>query len=107
MAANPDSALKLGQARAAAILAGANHALPIAEYTALQIKRAAVGRGHAAKPQVQHMVKALLGLSAAPPADAADALACAICHANHDVGARVLPRGIGRGRGGRGLRYMP
>ncbi|HLE94582.1 MAG TPA: crossover junction endodeoxyribonuclease RuvC, partial [Sulfuricaulis sp.] len=73
MARNADSALKLGQARGAAILAGANQALEIAEYTALQIKRAAVGKGHAGKQQVQHMVKALLRLDALPPADAADA----------------------------------
>jgi crossover junction endodeoxyribonuclease RuvC len=90
LARNADSALKLGQARGAAILAGANHTLEIAEYTALQIKRAAVGRGHAGKQQVQHMVKALLGLSAAPQADAADALACAICHAHHAVGLQAL-----------------
>ena len=99
MARNADSALKLGQARGAAILAGANQTLDIAEYTALQIKRAAVGKGHAGKPQVQHMVKALLGLSAAPQADAADALACAICHAHHAVGLQTLPRRAARRRG--------
>ena len=99
MARNADSALKLGQARGAAILAGANQTLDIAEYTALQIKRAAVGKGHAGKQQVQHMVKALLGLSAAPPADAADALACAICHAHHAVGLQTLPRRAARRRG--------
>ena len=101
MARNADSALKLGQARAAAILAGVNRALPVSEYTALQIKRAAVGKGHAGKQQVQHMVKALLGLSAAPQADAADALACAICHAHHAVGLRSLPP---RRAGRRGMR---
>jgi crossover junction endodeoxyribonuclease RuvC len=99
MAKNADSALKLGQARGAAILAGANQMLTVAEYTALQIKRAAVGKGHADKQQVQHMVKALLGLSSAPPADAADALACAICHANHAVGLQSMERGRVRGRG--------
>ncbi|MHB8535096.1 MAG: crossover junction endodeoxyribonuclease RuvC [Sulfuricaulis sp.] len=99
MARNADSALKLGQARGAAILAGAHRALEVAEYSALQIKRAAVGKGHAGKQQVQHMVKALLGLSAAPPADAADALACAICHAHHAVGLRALPRRAPRRRG--------
>jgi len=104
MARNADSALKLGQARGAAIAAGANHALPLAEYTALQIKRAVVGRGAADKRQVQHMVRALLGLSGAPPADAADALAAAICHAHHanGVGALMRPRRR-RGRGLRGL----
>jgi len=86
MAKNADSALKLGQARGAAILAGVNQMLGIAEYTALQIKRAAVGKGHADKQQVQHMVKALLSLSSIPPTDAADALACAICHGHHAVG---------------------
>ena len=102
MAKNADSALKLGQARGAAILAGINQALAIAEYTALQIKRAAVGKGHADKQQVQHMVKALLQLSAAPPADAADALACAICHAHHAVGLQSLPARRPAGR--RGMR---
>jgi crossover junction endodeoxyribonuclease RuvC len=102
MAKNADSALKLGQARGAAILAGANQLLDIAEYTALQIKRAAVGKGHAGKQQVQHMVKALLGLSAMPQADAADALACAICHAHHAVGLQSLPRRRASGR--RGMR---
>jgi crossover junction endodeoxyribonuclease RuvC len=106
MAVNADSALKLGQARGAAILAGVNHALPVAEYTALQIKRAAVGKGHAQKTQVQHMVRALLKLPAAPGADAADALACAICHAHTDVGRNALPAGPGRGRRRRGLRYI-
>lgn len=106
MAANADSALKLGQARGAAILAGVNHSLPVAEYTALQIKRAAVGKGHAEKTQVQHMVRALLNLPAAPQADAADALACAICHAHHDAGKKAMSAGIGRGGGRRGLRYI-
>lgn len=104
MAVNADSALKLGQARGAAILAGVNHSLPVSEYTALQIKRAAVGKGHAAKSQVQHMVKALLGLPASPQADAADALACAICHAHSDTGHARLTAGRGRGRGRRGWR---
>jgi crossover junction endodeoxyribonuclease RuvC len=90
LAHNADSALKLGQARGAAVTAGANHGLPLSEYTALQIKSAVVGRGRAGKQQVQHMVKALLGLPASPPPDAADALACAICHAHHANG--VPPR---------------
>ena len=87
LAHNVDSALKLGQARGAAITAGANHALEIAEYSARQIKRTVVGGGAADKRQVQHMVKALLELSGVPQADAADALACAICHAHHMNGA--------------------
>jgi crossover junction endodeoxyribonuclease RuvC len=89
MARNADSALKLGQARAAAILAGANGDLPVSEYTALQIKQALVGKGHAQKEQVKHMVKALLALSGNPQADAADALACAICHAHHAQSVRA------------------
>lgn len=82
-ARNADSALKLGQARGAAICAGVNATLAVAEYSALQIKQAVVGRGHAGKEQVQHMVQVLLNLSGAPQADAADALACALCHAHH------------------------
>jgi crossover junction endodeoxyribonuclease RuvC len=89
IARNADSALKLGQARAAAMLAGANRDLPVNEYTALQIKQALVGKGHAQKDQVKHMVKALLALSGSPQADAADALACAICHAHHAQGVRA------------------
>ena len=81
MAKNPDSALKLGQARGAAIVALANHGLPVAEYSARQVKLAVVGRGAALKDQVQHMVVQLLGLSATPQAHAADALAIALTHA--------------------------
>ncbi len=87
LARNADAALKLGQARGAALCAAVNHTVTVAEYTALQIKRAVVGRGAAEKRQVQHMVKALLELNAAPPTDAADALACAICYAHHTVSA--------------------
>ena len=94
MARNADSALKLGQARAAAILAGVNGALPVSEYTALQIKQALVGKGHAQKEQVKHMVKVLLALSGNPQADAADALACAICHAHHAQTARARSNGL-------------
>lgn len=83
LARNADSALKLGQARGAAITASVNSALAVAEYSARQVKRAVVGKGGADKRQVQHMVKALLQLSGTPQADAADALACAICHAHH------------------------
>lgn len=85
---NADSALKLGQARGAALVAAVTHALTIHEYSPNQIKQAVVGRGHAAKQQVQHMVRTLLNLSATPPADAADALAVAVCHAHirqHDI----------------------
>lgn len=79
---NPQSTLLLGQARGAAISALVNKNLPVSEYTALQIKQAVVGHGKAAKTQVQHMVQRLLNLPALPQADAADALACAICHAH-------------------------
>ena len=96
MARNADSALKLGQARGAAICAAASCDLEVIEYTALQIKRAVVGNGHARKQQIQHMVKVLLGLAESPQADAADALACAICHANQAVGNAALLRGLGR-----------
>lgn len=82
MAKNPDSALKLGQARGAAIVAAAVKGLSVAEYSARQIKQSVVGKGSAEKSQVQHMVVQLLGLSAKPQADAADALAVALCH-NH------------------------
>ncbi|MDH3693756.1 MAG: crossover junction endodeoxyribonuclease RuvC [Gammaproteobacteria bacterium] len=77
---NANSALILGHARGSAICAAVNCGVPIVEYTALQVKRAVVGSGGAAKQQVQHMVRALLGLTANPPSDAADALGCAICH---------------------------
>jgi crossover junction endodeoxyribonuclease RuvC len=83
---NPRSTLLLGQARGAAICAVVAHHLPIAEYTALQIKQAVVGSGHARKEQVQEMVRRLLALKGAPSADAADALACAICHAHGGLG---------------------
>jgi crossover junction endodeoxyribonuclease RuvC len=93
---NADSALKLGQARGAAICAGVNQALSVTEYTALQIKQAVVGKGHARKEQVQHMVQVLLHLSGAPQADAADALACALCHAHH-LQSRTLAARISLG----------
>jgi crossover junction endodeoxyribonuclease RuvC len=79
---NPQSTLALGQARGTAICAAVLAGLPVAEYTALQVKQSVVGNGHAKKEQVQHMVKRLLALSGDPAADAADALACAICHAH-------------------------
>ncbi len=79
---NVRSALKLGQARGAAIAAVVNAGLPVYEYTALQVKQAVVGEGKAAKEQVQRMVKVLLGLPEVAQADASDALAVAICHIN-------------------------
>ena len=79
---NPQSTLALGQARGTAICAAVIAGLPVAEYTALQVKQSVVGRGHAQKEQVQHMVRRLLALPGNPSPDAADALACAICHAH-------------------------
>jgi crossover junction endodeoxyribonuclease RuvC len=80
---NPQSTLLLGQARGAAITAAVIRNLPVAEYTALKVKQSVVGHGKAAKEQVQDMVVRLLALQGSPQADAADALACALCHANH------------------------
>ena len=98
---NPQSTLLLGQARGAAISALVTAELPVAEYTALQVKQAVVGHGKAAKEQVSHMVCRLLQLPGAPSADAADALACAIAHAHggQGMGALVtLGRRVRRGR---------
>lgn len=77
---NADSALKLGQARGAAICAAVTRDLPVSEYAPREIKQAVVGKGGADKQQVQHMVRVLLNLSETPAADAADALAIALCH---------------------------
>lgn len=93
---NADSALKLGQARGAAICAGVNGALAVSEYSPREIKQAIVGRGGADKEQVQHMVRALLGLSDTPQADAADALAVALCHGNTRHGLMGLPGVTGK-----------
>lgn len=82
MAKNAGSALKLGQARGAAITACVSQGLEVTEYSARQIKQAVVGTGAAKKEQVQHMVKTLLNLPASPQEDAADALGAAICHAH-------------------------
>ena len=87
---NPQSTLMLGQARGAAICAAVLANLPVAEYTALQVKQAVVGNGHANKEQVQEMVKRLLKLGGTPSPDAADALACAICHAHGGQGLGTL-----------------
>ncbi len=88
-AKNVQSALKLGQARGAAIVAGVNAGLPVHEYTALQVKQAVVGHGKSAKVQVQQMLKVLLGLPEAAQEDASDALAVAVCHA-HSCGMNAL-----------------
>jgi crossover junction endodeoxyribonuclease RuvC len=96
---NPNSTLLLGQARGAAICAAVLARLPVAEYTALQVKQAVVGQGHARKEQVQEMVMRLLKLPGLPGSDAADALACAICHAHCALGA--MPARGRRVRAGR------
>jgi crossover junction endodeoxyribonuclease RuvC len=98
---NPYSTLLLGQARGAAISAAVLADIPVSEYTALQVKQAVVGHGKAAKNQVQEMVRRLLALAAAPATDAADALACAICHAHGGAGIGGLDRGVLRIRRGR------
>jgi crossover junction endodeoxyribonuclease RuvC len=101
---NPNSTLLLGQARGAAIAAAVLAGLPVYEYTAGQVKQAVVGQGRALKPQVQEMVRRLLQLSGIPSADAADALACAICHAHGSVGVGALQAGNYRRRAGRIVR---
>jgi crossover junction endodeoxyribonuclease RuvC len=98
---NPQSTLLLGQARGTAICAAVMHQLPVAEYTALQVKQAVVGNGHADKHQVQEMVKRLLKLEGDPSPDAADALACAICHAHGGQGLGRLATAGYRVRRGR------
>jgi crossover junction endodeoxyribonuclease RuvC len=98
---NPQSTLLLGQARGAAISAAVQAGLPVAEYTALQVKQAVVGHGKAAKEQVQEMVRRLLNLPGTPSTDAADALACAIAHAHSAVGLGGLRTAGYRVRGGR------
>ena len=97
---NPQSTLALGQARGTAICAAVLAGLPVAEYTALQVKQSVVGKGHAKKEQVQHMVRRLLALPGDPAPDAADALACAICHAHGRALGSVSTRGL-RLKGGR------
>jgi len=95
---NPQSTLALGHARGTAICAAVLAGLPVAEYTALQVKQSVVGKGHAAKDQVQEMVRRLLALPGAPSPDAADALACAICHAHGGKLWNVVIKGFRRGR---------
>jgi crossover junction endodeoxyribonuclease RuvC len=90
-ATNVQSALKLGQARGAAIVAGVNAGLPVFEYTALQVKQAVVGHGRADKQQVQKMLKVLLNLPEIAQEDASDALATAVCHA-HSIGMNSVRR---------------
>jgi len=82
LATNPRSAIKLGHARGAAVVAAMQNGVSVHDYSPRAIKRAVAGYGQAGKEQVQHMVQVLLGLSGKPSPDAADALAVAICHAN-------------------------
>lgn len=95
---NADSALKLGQARAAALCGTFMHQVPVHEYAAREIKLAVTGSGGAEKVQVAHMVRRLLAVSGPLAADAADALAVAICHAQLRKG-RALRVSLGGGRG--------
>lgn len=96
---NANAALKLGQARGAALVAVAAAKLMVSEYSARQVKQSVVGYGAANKQQVQHMVRLLLNLDRSPQADAADALAIAICHAQaRQSGGRGLKHGFRRGR---------
>jgi crossover junction endodeoxyribonuclease RuvC len=83
LAKNPQSALILGHARGAAMLAAVNNELPVVEYSPTEIKKTVVGRGRADKAQVQHMMRVLLSLRVTPEEDASDALAAAVCHAHH------------------------
>lgn len=97
LATNVQSALKLGQARGAAIVAAVQAGLPVAEYSALQVKQAVVGQGRAEKSQVQRMLKVLLGLPEIAQADASDALAVAVCHINsRGMRQKTGPAAVGR-----------
>jgi crossover junction endodeoxyribonuclease RuvC len=100
---NPQSTLLLGQARGACITALVSNDLPVAEYTALQMKKAVAGHGKAQKAQVQEMVQRLLKLPGLPGTDAADALGVAICHAHAGV-ARATLAGIAPELARKGLR---
>lgn len=93
---NADSALKLGQARGAAICAVQVSGLPVFEYAARQVKQALVGKGNADKLQVQHMVKILLKLQGELQIDAGDALGISLCHAHYQQTAQRLSQGMGR-----------
>ncbi len=88
---NPDSALKLGQARGAAICAGVSLGLDVEEFSATEVKKTVVGNGHATKGQVQFMIKTLLKIRSDLQEDSADALAVALCLSNH-IGTRALSR---------------
>ena len=89
---NADSALKLGQARGAAICASFGQQMPVFEYAARQVKQALVGKGSAEKQQVQHMVKSLLAIQGEMPLDASDALAISLCHCHYQETAQRLAK---------------
>ncbi|MFO7987169.1 MAG: crossover junction endodeoxyribonuclease RuvC [Desulfatiglandaceae bacterium] len=91
-AKNVKSALKLGHARAAALIAAAQCGISLFEYTPLEVKKALVGYGRAEKEQVREMVKVILGIREQPPLDASDALAVAICHCNWSRFERIRER---------------
>ena len=96
--ANPTSTLKLGQARGIALLVPALAGVPVIEYTPNQVKKTVVGSGHAAKQQIDMMIKTLLPGAEAATADAADALAVAVCHAHqcgHGGMADAIARSVG------------
>ena len=97
---NADSALKLGQARGAAIVAAVRVDIPVSEFTPAQIKKAIVGKGNASKQQIQHMVTLLLNLDKTPATDAADALATALCcsHTRQTLARMPQARGLRNGR---------
>lgn len=102
MSNNPMSALKLGQARGAALTAVVGHKIPVSEYAARSIKQVVTGSGNADKAQVQIMVKSMLGLNRPVQVDAADGLAIALCHAHaglHRNNSAPAPRKRQRGRG--------
>ncbi len=90
------AALMIGHARGVAMLLAARRGIPVGEYPPATVKRAVVGNGRADKEQVSRMIQAILGLTSAPPLDASDALAIAICHANtHALATRVAAAGRG------------
>ncbi|MCU0950637.1 MAG: crossover junction endodeoxyribonuclease RuvC [Burkholderiaceae bacterium] len=105
---NPKATLLLGQARGAALCAAVAGGLPVHEYSALAVKQSVVGTGRATKEQVQMMIARLLSLPAEPQADAADALACAVCHAHaSSLRAALAPQltvGVRARSSGRGSR---
>jgi crossover junction endodeoxyribonuclease RuvC len=87
---NPSSALKLGHARGAAMVAAASHRIKVSEYSPREVKQSLVGYGAAEKEQVKHMVVNLLMLTSSPQSDAADALAIAICHSHMRQGLNAV-----------------